>query len=264
MPDYIVTGRKGAGKSLAMVGRMKEYIEAGKPVATNINLKLRLLVESKPKAPIWRLPDIPTTADFEALPDVHNTGQEHLNGALVLDECSAFLNARSWNAKDREGIIVWLAHARKRGWDVYFLVQSVAMLDKQVRESFGEYIVVCRRMDRVKVPFVGGFLSRLTLGLWDGHFPKVHIATVRYGNGPGSVHAETWTYRAKHLYAAYDTCQKIGASDVGLHALTWYATEAEIRAWGPPKKPKHPDVVRIMRLPPERRIEWVRKLGLCA
>lgn len=262
MPDYIVTGRKGAGKTLAMVGRMREYIERGRPVATNVDLHLRELVRKRPASPVWRLPDLPTVGDLEALGAVHETGREELNGAILLDECSAFLNSRSWNAKGREELIVWLAHARKRGWDCYFLVQSVSMLDKQVRESFGEYVVQCRRLDRLKVPVVGRIGSALTFGLWSGRMPQIHMASVFYGLGPQGVHAETWTYRGHDLYRAYDTTQKIGASDCALHQLMWHATEAERRRWRPTPKPKS-DLVRwVQRLPVDRRIPAMRRLGL--
>lgn len=264
MPDYIVTGRKGGGKTLAMVGRMRDYIDAGKPVATNVDLYVRELVKQRPKAVIYRLPDVPTKDDLEAIGIVHDTGKEELNGGLFLDECAVLFNARSWNDKGREGLIGWFAHARKFGWDNYFLVQALNMLDKQMREAFGEYIVTCRRLDRLKIPLFGRLGSILTFGLWKGTFPQVHLATVRYGSGPGSVHAETWTYRGRDLYAAYNTTQRIGASDCGLHCLVWYATEAERAKWRPAPKPKGELERIIMRLPPERRIPAMRRIGLCA
>lgn len=244
MPDYIVSGRKGGGKSLAMVGRLREYIEAGKPVATNIDVYLRKLLTKRPKAPVYRLPDIPSAADLEAIGPVHGTGREELNGALVLDECSLFMNARTWNDKGRDAVVAWLAHARKFGWDVYYLVQSPSMLDKQIREAFGEYIVTCRRLDRLNVPLVGRIGRALTLGLWSGRMPRVHIASVRYGLGPTGVPSETWVYRGHDLYSAYETTQRIGASDCGLHCLVWYATDEEVAKWQavPKLKPKLPAV----------------------
>ena len=263
MPDYIVTGRKGGGKTLAMVGRMRDYIESGRPVATNIDIDIRKLVRKRPTAPIYRLPDIPTAADLEAIGQVHATGREELNGGLFLDECAVLFNARAWNDKERAGLIGWFAHARKLGWDNYFLVQALGMLDKQMREAFGEYIVVCRRLDRVRIPFIGKLGHVLTLGLWSGNAPKVHVATVRYGAGPGSIHADTWWYRGHELYDAYDTTQRIGLSRCGVHVLHWYATKAEQAAWPKKPKPKHDLVQWIERLPAERRIPAMRRLGLC-
>lgn len=265
MPDYIVTGKKGSGKGLSMVGRMGDYIRRGSAVATNMDLHLRELVEEKPTAPVYRVSDLPTIEDLRAIGIPNLSYDENKNGGLFLDECAAFLNSRSWNAKGREEIIVWLAHARKLGWDVFFQVQSLSMLDKQVRESFGEYIVTCGRLDRLKVPVIGRFAKMLTFGLWDGSMPKIHIAGVRYGTGPTAILADRWTYRGVKLYNAYDTKQKIGTNDCAVHSLIWYETAQETEdrqaaaKRGP--KPKLPDVARLRTLPRDRQWYWAKCLA---
>jgi Zonular occludens toxin (Zot) len=262
MPDYIVTGRKGGGKSLAMVGRLREYIERGRPVATNIDVYLRKLVKKRPTAPVYRLPDLPTVADFEAIGQVHDTGREELNGAIVLDEASLYMNARTWNDKGREALVAWLAHSRKMGWDVYYLVQSAPMLDKQIRESFGEFLVICRRLDRINVPIIGRLGRALTFGLWSGRMPRVHMASVRYGLGPTGIPSETWVYRGHDLYGAYETTQRLGNSDCGLHSLVWYETPEEITQRTPrhPPKPKLRVVQLLEQLPADERIRHVQRL----
>ena len=161
-----------------------------------------------------------------------------MNGAVFFDECSTWLNARTWSDKDREGLISWLAHARKLGWDCYFIVQSLVMLDKQVRTAFGEHLVVCRRMDRVRIPLIGSLLKALTFGLVSGKLPHIHVALVRYGIGPGSLHTDTWVYRGHALYEAYDSAQVISGRGDGAHSLLWYATPKEIAKWPPRPKPK--------------------------
>jgi len=35
MAGYVITGTRGAGKSLVAVARIRDYLESGKPVATN-------------------------------------------------------------------------------------------------------------------------------------------------------------------------------------------------------------------------------------
>jgi len=265
MPVYIVTGKLGSGKTLSMVGRMRDYARAGKPVATNIDLDVRALLDSPPRAPIYRLPDRPGIDALEALGSVHDTAREELNGCLVLDECGTWLNSRTWGDKGRAAVIDWLLHSRKLGWDVFLIVQNITLLDKQIRDSMAEYVVTCRRLDRIQIPLVGRFLSFITAGMVKGLMPQVHLALVRYGIGPGSIHAQTWTYRGRDLYAAYQSVQVIhaGEGERGMHALTWYMTApelAEVQRRKP--KPKLPWVARVQRLPEARRIPALRTLGL--
>ena len=40
MPVHFITGKLGAGKSLNSVARIKERLEKGLPVATNLNIHL--------------------------------------------------------------------------------------------------------------------------------------------------------------------------------------------------------------------------------
>ncbi len=257
MAGYVITGTRGAGKSLVAVARLREYIDAGKPVATNIDLDLGKLLRSPPRAQVIRMPDRPLAEDFEALPTVHDTGVEDRNGAIVLDECAVWLNAREWNGGDRQRVIDWLLHSRKRGWDLFFIVQDIGLLDKQARTTLFDYRVTCKRLDRLKIPFLGKLLKLFSFGMLSGNMPKVHMGVVSYGFGPGAPHADTWVYRATDLYAAYRTGQIMTASrDAGNHCLL---------VPPPPRpaprtdlKPKLPHVERLMALPADARIAALR------
>lgn len=222
MAGYVITGTRGAGKSLVAVARLRDYIMEGKPVATNIDLNLAKLVGRAPAAPVYRMPDRPTAEDFDALPAVHDTGIEEKNGALVLDECAVWLNAREWGDKDRQQIIDWLLHSRKRGWDLFFIVQAEGLLDKQARTTLFDYNVKCRRLDRLRIPLLGRVIEALTLGFFKGNMPKLHMGTVSYGFGPGAPLADTWFYRGKDLYDAYKTTQILSPRrEFGVHAMLY-------------------------------------------
>lgn len=257
MAGYVITGTRGAGKSLVAVARIREYLEAGKTVATNLDIKLDKLFKTPPKGTLIRMPDRPFAEDFQALPTIHDSGVEELNGAIVLDECAVWLNAREWNSGDRQGIIDWLLHSRKRGWNLYFIVQSVGLLDKQARDTLFDYKVSCKRLDRLKIPFLGRIIKALTFGLVSGNMPRVHLGVVSYGFGPHSPHADTWTYRGTHLYEAYRTGQIFTKDrDAGNYSQLWPWPPAPVE---PTKPAKHPLVARIQRLPPEHRIAcWKR------
>lgn len=257
MAVYVVTGVMGSGKTLAMVGRARDYLEAGKPVATNVNLDLAKLCAKPVHAPCWRLPDRPRSADLEALGAAHTTGREELNGALILDECGAWLNSRNWGDKDRQAFIDWMLHARKRGWDVFLVVQSAVMLDKQIREGLGEYHVVCKRLDRMRVPFIGGLLKLASFGMLSGNLPKVHVASVFYGMGGAGIKADVWTYLGRDLYAAYSTQQVMEHDASGVQLVTDPRVSSVPAA--PVVKPKLPAVLLASKLAREEAWQWARR-----
>jgi hypothetical protein len=262
MPVYFVTGKLGSGKTLSMVGRMRDYLSKGLRVASNVDLNIRALCAKRPAQMPIRLPDQPSMADLHALGAAHDTCREELNGCIVLDECGTWLNARGWSDKGRTALIDWLLHSRKLGWDVYFIIQNASMMDKQIRDALCEYHVTCRRLDRIKIPFVGRFLRALTFGVVSGNLPKLHMASVHYGLGPGALQSDMWYYRATDLYPAYSSAQVIRDDSAGMYSLVWYATEAELAAAAPRLKPKQLWVQRVMRLPVERRIPALRTLGV--
>lgn len=261
MPVYIVTGRLGGGKTLSMVGRMREYMEEGRPVATNINLRLSKLLKKPPTAPVYRMPDKPSADDFEALGAAHETGDESRNGGIFLDEAGTWLNSRSWADKQRQAVIDWLLHSRKKGWDVFVIVQSINLLDKQIREAMGEYLVICRRLDRMQIPFLGKLIRGLSLGYLSGNLPHVHVASVNYGLGLGAVHSDTWWYRGRDLYAAYDTKQVITGERSGVELMPWSIEGAPVVV--PKHKPKLPEVAALMGIQdPAERLKAYRRLEL--
>lgn len=248
MSDFFITGKKGNGKSLLAVARMREYLEAGRVVATNLDLRLEHLTLITDKAArVIRVPDKPKAADLELIGKGTESYNEDFNGGLFLDECATWFNARSWNDKDRQHVIDWLVHARKLGWDVYYLVQDFSVVDKQARELFGEHIVYCRRTDRVSVPFLG-----LIYKFFFGHpltLPRVHIATVRYGDSRDSIVSDRWVARGSHLFKAYDTKQRF--RDNYPHGVFSYLPSWHIRG----RHSAHMSGANIMRL---TKIYWRR------
>lgn len=230
MAIYLVTGRLGSGKSLACVGRIQDALREGRRVATNLDLRLEaLLPRYARRVSCMRLPDKPSVRDLEALGLGTEEVDESRNGIIVLDELGSWLNARAWADKERQAVIDWLIHSRKRGWDVYFIAQAIGQVDKQVREALVEYVAVCRRLDRMRVPFVGRFFSMLTGGLVSGYMPKLHVAAVRYGTAHDSVIADRWVYLGRDLYRAYDTRQVFSESySAGVYS---YLTPWHLEGW---------------------------------
>ena len=216
MAIYVFTGKLGSGKTLCAVGRMQDYLNQNRRVACNIDLNLANLIgyQSK-KCRVIRIPDRPILEDLESIGlgyEGDYLGEEH-NGLIVLDECAQFLNTRNFQDKERGKIIEWFVHARKKRWDVIFIIQHLNALDKQFRDMFAEHIVYCNRMDRLRLPF--GFRHLAQVLGFSGNLPKLHRALVMYGSGPNAMKVDSWLYTGKNLYDAFSTEQGFSTENNG-------------------------------------------------
>lgn len=201
MAVYIVQGKLGTGKTKYAVGKLRESLLEGRRCASNLNLNMEHLMPAGHRGSVVRLPDKPTAEQLDSIghgnPDSYD---EDRNGVMVLDELGSWLNSRQFQDKNRAGLIDWLIHARKKGWDCYLIVQHLDMIDKQVRVALAEYTVRCIRADKIRIPLVGAFLGK------KGRLPRVHIAKISLTEIPGVNVDQEW-FRGDHLHAAYDTRQ---------------------------------------------------------
>lgn len=204
MPDYAVTGKKGTGKSLYMVGVIRDALRAGRRVASNLDIHLDKLCPPTSRATYTRIPDRPTVEDFEALGKGQEGIEEDENGILVLDETSTFFNSRQFGDKSRQPMLDWLVHSRKYGWNVYYICQGLAQIDKQLRETQIEYHTVVKRTDKWPIPVITPMLSIVGLNV---RFPKFHVGISKYGIERDALVVERKWYRGRELYPAYDTQQ---------------------------------------------------------
>lgn len=314
MPTYALTGGLGAGKTLVAVGRIQDYLRQGRRVATNLNLDLLKLLPARSIAHVIRLKDFPDAEDFKMIGrghyvkapsskafisaqnavDVHigkleddsYSKEEKYNGLLVLDEMAVYFNSRDWNDDRRKGAISWLRHARKLGWDVIFIMQDVESVDKQIRKGLIEHEGVCKRADRLSIPFVGGLLRALGLGFLSRP-PRLHVCSVKYGISQHAPVVGRWVYRGLTVQDGYDTNQVFveSTSDKATfpHSVLspWHVRGRYLpppffdqmrdflsgaKPWrsGYRLKPKHPLVQKIMRLPdPKKRIEFLQRFEAC-
>ena len=215
---FLVTGKLGSGKSLATVGKIRDYLSHGRMVATNLDLKLENFGNPwATKTRVIRLPDKPIVDDLEALPEPYEGEyDESKTGLIVLDECGTWLNTRGFTDKSRQPFINKLLHIRKAGWDVMFIIQHIEMVDKQVREGLGEQIVTCRRADRLSIPIITPISSLAGVPVRP---PRIHVAEVKYGTHANAPRIDRWVYKGTDLYDCYDTRQVFGANDCGIHSL---------------------------------------------
>jgi len=211
MAVYIITGKLGGGKTLCSVGLIRDALESGRSVATNINLNLENLLSWKRRnVRCFRLPDKLCAESFEIIGSGNDSYEEENNGLVVLDEGGLSMNSRDYREDGRKQFIQWAIHSRKSGWDMAIIIQHIDGLDKQIRDFFGEHVVTCSRLDRVRIPFIGWVLQLLG---FKAMLPKMHKATCRYGQGTGAV--VTWRkwFKGADLYEGFDTRQKYDPFD---------------------------------------------------
>jgi len=225
MSVYIVTGKLGQGKSLVAVSKIFEYFRAGKKIATNLNLHFENLADKyADNRQVIRLPGQPSVEDMNAIGRGDSTSDYNEDdfGLIVLDECGTWFNSRGWNDPGRRDLLDWFLHARKLGWDIIFIVQSIEILDKQARETLGEHTVFCRRTDRITVPILSPFYKLVTGKRLT--FPRCHVGIVKYGTSTTSLTVDKWWYRGSDLFRLYDTRQVFIRDDTALHTVLppWY------------------------------------------
>lgn len=228
MTDYAYTGKKGTGKSKnAIRVARNDYLRAGRTVASNLDIYLEPMFGPMSKITYIRIPDKPKA--FDLLAAGHgNPGSydEEKNGMLALDEMGTWFNTRTFADKDRGAVLDFLAHARKHGWDCYYIMQNVVQVDKQLREAFIEFVVRHTRFDKVRVPFIGGFLSAL-FGKKAGYFPKFHTAVTRLGCNPQDMKTDSAAFTGQDIEKCYDTRQVfVEAYPHGTHSVLspWHVT----------------------------------------
>lgn len=289
MTDFAVTGKKGAGKGLFCAGLIRDALRTGRRVATNMDIRPEEMLGPFSRATFYRLPDCPTVADLEAIGKGNEVIDDDLNGIIVLDEASKFFNARQWGDKERQPLLDWLIHSRKLGWDVYYQMQGLEQVDKQLRATQIEYHVSVKRTDRWPIPFITPLAKLVGLNV---RFPRMHLGIYRHGCDRDSLLVDRKWYRGRELYSAYDTRQvfldREHPAAVGLHSVlsSWHLVGRHLvdvppvwlrfvygvlgRDWvkecrrvvcgGPQLKPKHRLALLLSKLPHDAAMRHWKRL----
>lgn len=186
---YLRTGQPGHGKSYGAIRVIRDALENGQWVATNIELRdgwAEVMAKTN-----WFRRLIPgrvrkVAADYERrtyithdlsefarlrLPPCKKCDQckkgmrcrKEGRGRLVLDEAHNWLNARTWDADEsgeartraeatrkRLNVVRLFSQHRKLGWHVDLITQDEANLDRQVRSLF-EYHVHLKNLRKFRV-----------------------------------------------------------------------------------------------------------------
>jgi hypothetical protein len=205
--DYALTGKKGTGKSKhAVILARDRYLRNGRRVTTNLDIDLLKMFGPRSRMTYVRVPDKPCAFDLVAAGSGNLSYDEDENGGMFLDELGTWLNTRSFADKERAAVLDYFAHARKYGWDTWYIMQNIVQVDKQLRESFIEQTVRHTRFDKVRIPFIGWLLSMLFTEK-AGYFPKFHTAVFRIGVNPQDLVANRSSFIGRDIQDCYDTRQ---------------------------------------------------------
>lgn len=187
----LVTGPLGSGKSYYSVRAIGAALDAGKVVATNVELapdtpervaKSNLTRRLTPGG-VRRKADkvrrsLFVADDLDELFALRLRGSEEGRGLMVLDEAHGWMNSRNWSDGNRQSIIRFFSQSRKLGWDVLLITQDAEMIDKQVRRLF-EYHVHLRNLAKAKVLGVRVVPGNLFLAIWTWHATGTQVVVKR-------------------------------------------------------------------------------------
>lgn len=209
----LIVGELGQGKGIVAAYFATLYYRRGLRVASNYPFDTTVLDPSC-ENPLTVIPASPRIEDLKALGRGCPEEEKTRFGALFLDECGTWFNARDFARKDRLPLIDWLIHSRKLGWDVYLIVQDEKNIDTQILRAMGSKIIRCKRLDELRVPFFTTLYEIFRPG-------RTGVATKRRGLLPHYVVASCFSdtgvhrvrkrpnekhfIRASDYYACYDT-----------------------------------------------------------
>lgn len=206
-----IVGSLGGGKTMGAVRLAQQFLDQGRPIATNIDLHMpHMRPMSDKSSNIIRLPDYPKLDDFYAAGYGSETPKNrNTHGLLLLDECGTWLNSRDAMDKsvkrDRLDTIKLFLDIRKRGWVVAFIVQDEELVDKQIRTVMMQFRIEMKNTEHMPIP-VFGMIAKLFTGKVLT-LPKRHLGIVRYVPNKLQM-VDWWWFEGKPFYKMYDTEQE--------------------------------------------------------
>jgi zona occludens toxin (predicted ATPase) len=130
---YLYSGTPGSGKSLRAAYKIISWLKSGRGVVANFPIDMGYFKKRK-TGTFTYLDNQSLTVN--ALKDYarehHKPFREHQT-LLVIDECAAMFNSRTYGKGDRMDWIFFFQQHRKLGYDVILISQSDRLIDRQIR-----------------------------------------------------------------------------------------------------------------------------------
>jgi len=131
---YLYSGTPGSGKSLNAAYKLIEWLKKGKSAICNFPIDETYFKKRKKVGKFIYMNNQELTV--QALKDYakanHKLNREGQT-LIIIDECAAMFNSRSWDNKNRMEWIYFFQQHRKLGFDVILISQSDRLIDRQIR-----------------------------------------------------------------------------------------------------------------------------------
>lgn len=134
MSVVLYSGTPGSGKSLRAAYKIISWMKTGRAVIANFPIDESYFKKCK-KIGVFNYIDngsLTVNALKEYARDNHKPFREHQT-LLVIDECAAMFNSRTYGRGDRMDWIYFFQQHRKLGYDVILISQSDRLIDRQIR-----------------------------------------------------------------------------------------------------------------------------------
>lgn len=198
---YLYSGTPGSGKSMDVSKVIFDTLRfKNKYVVTNIKINLELFSEKKRKKYFY--------FDFNNnnINDLINISKDYFSNfskdkkmresriVFIIDEAQMFFNTRNWNSSNRADWNKFFTIHRHLGYDIIFVCQYDAMLDKQIRYLI-EYEYIHRKV--LNMGWRGLVLYLLTFGR--------RFIIIKYWYPMKQVMSKSFIYCNRKLFKLYDT-----------------------------------------------------------
>lgn len=209
-----VIGRMSGGKTYYAVECMLSWLLQGHIVASNVMLSCQGVTSALGVSCIfwkqlyYKLVDSPkfyhelSITAYDSWPCGSPRGSPDYDNRLcyiVLDEVSSLFDSLI-HASDSsvQKVATWARHTRKRGQEVYLIMQFASELHKRLRNHVTGY-VLCTNSSDIRVPVVGLKLPWFLRGL--------SIRTQLLPDGETPTSYNDWVRFRPEIYHAYNTAQ---------------------------------------------------------
>lgn len=210
------SGTPGSGKSLHVAMDIYDWIQRGKNVIANFEVREDYIKKHwrHKKGQFLYIPDSqwmddeldPVSSLVGFAQNFHKSDFEGriLEGQtlLIFDEAGILFNSRDWQSKYRSRWLWFFSQHRKYGYEIIVISQSERQIDRQVRSNF-EYEYNHKRVGNFKA--IGRLLEVFMFG-------KVFCCVIRwYGikGHDGRVHSQ-WFRGNRRYYRLYNTSHIFG------------------------------------------------------
>lgn len=134
MSVFLYSGTPGSGKSLRAAYKIINWMRSGRSVIANFPIDEGYFKKCKKVGTFTYLDNqsltVPVLKTYAK--QNHKPFREHQT-LLVIDECAAMFNSRSYGRPDRMDWIFFFQQHRKLGYDVILISQSDRLIDRQIR-----------------------------------------------------------------------------------------------------------------------------------